>query len=400
MMPTYEYLSRDARGLLVRGRVEAENASRARARLQEQGLYVTSLRAAGAGLWRSTPRPRPAEVALLTHHLATLLAAGIPLSPALDTLAEQTEESGTRSILWNLAQDIKEGKSLSAALGRYPDLFPPLYVGLVRNGEVSGRLDEALGRLSAYLERDHEFRRRVREALVYPSLVLALAVVVLAVFLTFIIPAFDRVYRSSGARLPPATQALITGSALFRRNLPVIALAAAAVLLPPTRRGLWRTFAGPLQRLVLRLPQAASLARTVALSRFVHALGAMLQSGVPVLAALEVAGEAVGTADFRSAVRELAERVSAGRRLGDSLRQTGMFPPMVVRMVALGEESGRLDEMLQRAGAVMDREFELRMRRLLTFLEPALTLLLGGVIGAILLALYQPIFGLSRALVR
>lgn len=399
-MPTYEYLSRDARGLLVRGQVEAEDAARARARLREQGLYVTSLRIAGAGLWRGPRRPQPAEVALLTHHLAMLLAAGVPLSPALDTLAEQTEDPGTRSILWDLAQDIKEGKSLSAALGGYPDLFPALYVGIVRNGELSGRLDEALGRLAAYLERDQEFRRRVREALVYPGLVLALAGIVVVVFLTFIIPAFDRVYRNSGARLPLATRALVASSTLFRHNLPLAALAGAAILLPPARWALWETIAGPARRLVLRLPQAASLARTVALSRFVHALGAMLQSGVPVLTALEVAGEAVGTADFRTAIRELAARVSGGCRLGDSLRQTGMFPPMVVRMVALGEESGRLDEMLQRAGAVLDREFELCMRRLLTFLEPALTLLLGGVIGAILLALYLPIFGLSRALVR
>ncbi len=399
-MPTYEYLSRDVRGLQVRGRVDAEDAARARARLQEQGLYVTSLRAASAGLWRGPRHPRPAEVALMTHHLAMLLGAGVPLSPALDTLAEQTEEPGMRSVLWDLARDIKEGRSLSAALGRYPDLFPGLYVGIVRNGELSGRLDEALDRLAAYLERDQEFRRRMREALVYPALVLALAAVVLAVFLTFIVPAFDRVYRSSGARLPLATQALMAGSALFRGNLPLVGLALVAALLPPMRRILWGSLAAPLQRLVLRLPQAASLAQTVALSRFVHALGAMLRSGVPVLAALEVAGEAVGAADFRAAVRQLAGRVSAGRRLGDSLRQTGMFPPMIVRMVALGEESGRLDEMLLRAGAVMDREFELRMRRLLTFLEPALTLVLGGVIGALLLALYLPIFGLSRALVR
>jgi type II secretory pathway component PulF len=336
----------------------------------------------------------------MTHHLAMLLAAGVPLSPALDTLLEQTEEPGMRSVLWDLARDIKEGRSLSAALGRYPGLFPTLYVGIVRNGELSGRLDEALERLAAYLERDQEFRRRAREALVYPALVLALAAVVLTVFLTFIIPAFDRVYRSGGARLPLATRALVASSALFRRNLPLVALAAAAALLPSARRVLWGTVAGPLQRVVLRVPQAASLARTVAISRFVHALGAMLQSGVPVLSALEVAGEAVGTAEFRKATRDLAGGISAGRQLGDCLRQAGMFPPTIVRMVALGEESGRLDEMLLRAGAVMDREFELRMRRLLTFLEPALTLVLGGIIGMLLLALYLPIFGLSRALVR
>jgi len=399
-VPTYEYVSRDARGLLIKGRVEAEDNARARARLQERGLFVTALRPEAVGPRRGARLPKATEVVLMTHHLAMLLGAGLPLYQALEALAEQTEEPQLRGIVQGLAQDIEEGKSLSVALGRHPDLFPAVYIGVIRNGELSGRLDEALERLAAYLERDQEFRRRVRDALVYPAIVLSLAAVVLAIFLTYIIPAFDRVYRSTGARLPTLTQALMAASALFRHNLPLVGLALVLVILPPTRRIIWEALSGPLQRLVLRVPQARVLAQTISLSRFVHALGAMLQSGVPVLPALEVAGEAVGVPEFRGTVRYLISQISAGRRFGDSLRQTGQFPPMIVRMVALGEESGRLDTMLQRAGAVMDREFELRMRRFLTFLEPALTLFLGGVIGILLLALYMPIFGLGRALMR
>ena len=399
-MPTYEYVSRDARGLLIKGRVEAEDNARARARLQERGLFVTALRPEAVGPRRGVRLPKAAEVVLMTHHLAMLLGAGLPLYQALEALAEQTDDPQMRGIVQGLAQDIEEGKSLSVALGRHPDLFPAVYIGVIRNGELSGRLDEALERLAAYLERDQEFRRRVRDALVYPAIVLSLAAVVLAIFLTYIIPAFDRVYRSTGARLPTLTQALMAASVLFRHNLPLVGLALVLVILPPTRRIIWEALSGPLQRLVLRVPQARVLAQTISLSRFVHALGAMLQSGVPVLPALEVAGEAVGVPEFRGTVRYLISQISAGRRFGDSLRQTGQFPPMIVRMVALGEESGRLDAMLQRAGAVMDREFELRMRRFLTFLEPALTLFLGGVIGILLLALYMPIFGLGRALMR
>jgi len=399
-VPTYEYVSRDARGLLIKGRVEAEDNARARARLQERGLFVTALRPEAVGPRRGVRLPKAAEVVLMTHHLAMLLGAGLPLYQALEALAEQTDDPQMRGIVQGLAQDIEEGKSLSVALGRHPDLFPAVYIGVIRNGELSGRLDEALERLAAYLERDQEFRRRVRDALVYPAIVLSLAAVVLAIFLTYIIPAFDRVYRSTGARLPTLTQALMAASVLFRHNLPLVGLALVLVILPPTRRIIWEALSGPLQRLVLRVPQARVLAQTISLSRFVHALGAMLQSGVPVLPALEVAGEAVGVPEFRGTVRYLINQISAGRRFGDALRQTGQFPPMIVRMVALGEESGRLDAMLQRAGAVMDREFELRMRRFLTFLEPALTLFLGGVIGILLLALYMPIFGLGRALMR
>ena len=399
-MPTYEYVSRDNRGLLIKGRVEAEDDARARVRLQSRGLFVTRLRPESMGAHRGVRLPKAAEVVLMTHHLAMLVGAGLPLFQALEALAEQTEDPQMRGIVQGLAQDIEEGKSLSVALGRHPDLFPAVYIGIIRNGELSGRLDEALDRLAAYLERDQEFRRKVRDALIYPAIVLSLAAVVLAIFLTYIIPAFDRVYRGTGARLPTLTQALMAASALFRHNLPLVGLALVLVILPPTRRIIWGALSGPLQRLVLRVPQARVLAQTISLSRFVHSLGAMLQSGVPVLPALEVAGEAVGVPEFRSTTRYLISQISAGRRFGDALRQTGQFPPMIVRMVALGEESGRLDTMLQRAGAVMDREFELRMRRFLTFLEPALTLLLGGVIGILLLALYMPIFGLGRALTR
>lgn len=399
-MPTFEYVSRDGRGLLIKGRVEAEDGARARARLQERGLFVTLLRPEALGRRRGVRLPKAAEVVLMTHHLAMLLGAGLPLFQALEALAEQTEDPFMHGIVEGLAQDIEEGKSLSVALSRYPDLFAPVYLGVIRNGEMSGRLDEALDRLASYLERDQEFRRRVREAMLYPTIVLSLAAVVLAIFLTYIIPAFDRVYRSTGAHLPTLTQGLMTASALFRRNLPLVGLVAVALLVPKVREAVWGVVAAPLQRLVLRVPQVQALVRTIALSRFVHALGAMLQSGVPVLPALDVAGDAVGAREFHGIVQTLMQQISAGRRFGDAMRRTGLFPPMIVRMVALGEESGRLDVMLQRAGALMDREFDLRMRRFLTFLEPALTLVLGSVIGVLLLALYLPIFGLARALAR
>ncbi len=399
-MPTFEYLSRDIRGLPVRGRVEAEDQGHARGRLQERGLFVTRLRPEARGGRRRIRPPKRAEVVLMTQHLAMLLGAGLPLFQALDTLAEQTEEPVMRGIVQGLAQDIEEGRTLSLALGRYPDLFPGIYIGVIRNGEMSGRMDEALDRLAVYLERDQEFRRRVREALVYPMIVSSLAAVVLVIFLTYIIPAFDRVYRGTGAKLPLLTRGLMSASALFRHNLPLVGLLVVALLLPPTRRLIWARLEKPLRRLVERVPQVQEVVRTIALSRFVHALGAMLQSGIPVLPALEVAGEAVGVPEYQRTVETLGAQISHGRRLGDALRQTGQFPPMIVRMVALGEESGRLDTMLLRAGALMDREFELRMRRFLTFMEPALTLVLGGMIGLLLLALYLPIFGLSKTLIR
>jgi type IV pilus assembly protein PilC len=397
-MPSFAYVGRDSQGTLVRGELEAEDGKQARARLRQQGLFITSLEPRTPR--RHAPAGDLALVSLFTHHLSTLVTAGMPLFQSLETVAEQMEEGRMHDLLIDLARDIKEGKSLSAALSRRSNLFSQTYIGIIRHGELTGHLDHALGRLDAYLERELEFRRKVREALVYPAVVLSLAAIVLAVFLTYVIPAFERVYRSTGTALPVLTQVIIVWSKLFRNNLPALGLAAGVFILPPTRRFLWSRAAGPVQRLLLRLPRVGVLAQTVLLSRFTQTLGAMLRSGVPLSAALEVAGEAVGVAEFQPVAEALKTDVNEGRKLSDGMRQTKRFPTMIVRMVALGEEAGRLDAMLEQAGAILEREFDFQMRRLLTLLEPVATLGLGAIVGFILMALYLPIFGLSRAIAR
>jgi type IV pilus assembly protein PilC len=397
-MPSFEYVSRDARGALVRGRLEALTDAEARARLRQQGLFVTALTE------RRPPRRggtrTVADVALVAHHLATLVGAGLPLLQGLQALAEQLDDPRLRALVSSLAADIQEGWQLSAAMARRPDVFSPVVVGIVRSGEVGGRLDEALARLSAYLERELEFRRRVRDALLYPGFVLVLALAVLGVFLAVIIPAFDRVYRSAGAELPALTQALVMASRLVRANLLVLVAGVPVVLLPRVRRRLWEAVAAPLLALGQRVGPIRRLAHTLQLARFTQALGALLQSGVPVLTAIEVAREAGASPAFARVTEALQASISEGRRLSEGMRATGTFPPLVVRMVALGEDSGRLDAMVVRVGEVLDREFERAVRRLLAFLEPVLTLALGAIVGVILLALYLPIFGLGRTVLR
>lgn len=397
-MPSFEYVCRDSRGLLVRGQLEAEDDTRASMRLRQQGLFITSLRRRSS-VQRSAGWNRT-QVAAFTQDLEVLVSAGMPLFQALQTLAEQLEDVRMREVVAEMIRHIEEGKPLSASLGRYPDLFSSMYVGVIKNGEMTGRLDLALQRLAAHLERDLEFRRKVRDAFFYPLIVLGLAAIVLGVFLTYIIPAFDRVYRSTGADLPALTRGIIAGSRLFRRGLPVAAVAVAAALVPPIRTRLWSKAAGVLQSQLLRIPRVGSLVRTMLLARFTQTMGMMLRSGVPLTSALEMAEEAVSAAEYRPIIAGLKTDVSAGRKLSDSMRETGWFSPMILRMVGLGEESGRLDVMMERAAVVLDRDFDLRVRRLLSLLEPTVTLGLGGVIGFILLALYMPIFGLSKAIVR
>lgn len=397
-MPTFEYVARDNRGAQVRGRLEAQDDARARAHLQRSGLFLTSLRARRPML-RPARGATQADVAAMTFHLAMLLGAGLPLSQALAALAEQTENVRLRGVVVELARDIEEGRSLSDALARFPDLFGQVFVSMVRNGELTGRLDEALERLAEYMDRDLEIRRKIREALLYPMIVLSVAAGVLAVFLTFIIPAFDRVYRSVGASLPLMTRMLLAGSRSFRAGLPLIVVAGGIVVLPPIRHAIRAALAAPVQRLVLRLPRVGALAKSALLSRFARALGIMLRRGVPIVSALDVAGAVVGLPDFGPVVEGLKRQIMEGHRLADAMRETGWFTPMVIQMTGLGEESGRLDVMLDRAATLLEREFDLQMRRFFTMLEPALTLLVGGIVGILLVALYLPIFGLARAVV-
>lgn len=346
-------------------------------------------------------RGGPADVAMLTYDLGMLLGAGLPLVQSLEVLADQATEPRLRDVVRGLAQEISEGRRFSDALGAYPDLFPRLYRGIVTNGETTGRLDEALERLAAYLERELEFRKKVRDLLIYPAMVLAMAGVVLAIFLIYIIPAFERVYRRAGSSLPFLTKVLIAWSHGARLALPVAAAAAvAALVFPEARRRVLRRIGAVAQHAMFTLPHAGALAHIALLGRFAHSLAMMLRSGVPLLSALDVAGAVGGPPEFGSMIEALKRSVIQGRRLSDAMRASGWFTPMFLRMVSVGEETGRLDLMVERTSVILDREFDVRMRRFLTVLEPILILLVGGVVAIILMALYLPMFGLARALSR
>jgi type II secretory pathway component PulF len=339
-----------------------------------------------------------ADVAMLTYDLAALLGAGLSLLQALGVLAEQAGDGPTSAVLREIAAEVQDGRRFSEALGKYPRIFPPLYQGIVANGEASGRQDLSLERLAGYLERDAELRKKLRDVFLYPGLVLSMAGVVLAIFLVSIIPAFERVYHRAGAALPPLTRALLAASHGARLALPVAAAAGLLLTVPAVRARLADTYVPRLYRLALRVPQAGTLMKSILLARFTHSMAMVLQSGVPLLSALEVSSGIGGPPEFAVMVERLRRTVIQGRRLSDAMRASGWFTPMVLRMVSVGEETGRLDVMLARAAFILDREFDLRMRRFLTLLEPVLILCVGAVVAVIVLALYLPMFGLARGL--
>lgn len=404
-MPAFEYTGRDSIGNTLRGVLDAEDDAQARRHLRDQGLFITSLRLrARRGLSSLLPRrPDPEEISALTFHLAGLVESGVPIMRSLALLREQTEHPALRQAIADIEESIESGSSLSTALRRHPALFSPLYVGVVRTGETAGALAPSLVRLTDYLDREAALRQKVRSMFVYPTFVLAMAVVVTGVFLTVVVPIFERVYAASGASLPLLTQALLSASRATRPGWPAMLTTAACaalgfwVLTRPHVQS-WLRQAG--LRLLLRTPRLGNVARMIQASRFVRSFGLMQASGVPVLTALDVTIESSSDPRMRGAIDYLKERVSRGARLSEAMRSAEAFPPMVHRMVAMGEESGRLDAMLQRASDLLERETDYAIRKLVTLAEPMLTIALGGVVALVLLALYLPIFGLPKALLR
>ncbi len=402
MMRAYEFRGRDGTGAPVRGVVEAEDDARARSRLRERGLFITSLAAQRHRLFRSwfSGGVELEEVAGFTFHLAGLVEAGVPLLRGLEVLREQTENLQIRAVIADLEDSIQSGHSLSGAMARHPAIFSPLYIGVVRTGEVAGSMDQALQRLAEYLEREVALNQKIRAMLVYPAIVVILAVAVVGLFVVFVVPAFERVYRSAGAMLPLPTQILVLTSHVVRRFWLPGAIVAAAVVWGMGRARLRYTLRDLAARVVRRIPRVGLVARLIQVSRFVRTFSAMYASGVPVLTALTVTTEALSDSQMHAAVRQLKDGVSRGRRLSEAMRSLALFPPLVSRMVAIGEESGRLDVLLYRAADLLDREVDYAIKRLITLAEPALTLVLGTLVAGVLLALYLPIFGLARTMTR
>jgi type IV pilus assembly protein PilC len=401
-MPAFEYSGRDRIGGLIRGVLEADDEVRARARLREQGLYVTALRSRRR--WRLNARFDHGigieDVAALTFSLSGLLSAGVPILRGFEIIRDQSESSRMRALLTDLVESIQAGKSLSVALGRHPQVFSPLYIGVVRTGEVAGVLDQALERLSDHLDRELELRQKLRALLVYPMFVLALAAMVAGLFVVFVVPVFERIYTSAGARLPLPTTVLVGFSHVVREFWPLLLLGIAAALWGLTRPSVAAWFRHTGDRLVPRIPRLGFAARTVQINRFVRSFGALQASGVPVMSALDVTADAFSDPRMVAAVAHLKDGVGKGRRLSEAMRSAEVFPPMLQRMVALGEESGRLDLMLERASTLLERETDFAIKRTMTLAEPLLTLALGGMVALVLLALYLPIFGLPKALLR
>ena len=394
---TFHYKARDSTGRAREGTLEGADQQVVIARLRELGLVPLSVQQAGTGLKREITFPggggkvKLKELALFSRQFATMIASGLTLLRSLNILAVQAENPKLREVIGKVGQSVEEGKALSEALAEH-DSFPKLYVAMVRAGETAGTLDLVLLRIAETMEKDVALRRKVKSTLTYPGVVLVLAVILTTVMLLFIVPTFVGMFQSLGGALPLPTRVLLLMSKMIRKLWFLL------FLMPI---GAWRGYKkmrtipqvrARLDAMKLKVPVFGPLFHKLAIARFTRNLSTLLHAGVPILLALEITSDTIDNAVISRAVADVRAAVSRGESVAKPLANHPVFPPMVVQMVGVGEETGMLDEMLRRIAEFYDMEVEASTESLTAALEPLMIATLGGIVGAMVISLYMPMF--------
>ncbi len=338
------------------------------------------------------------EVVIFTRQFATMIDAGLPLVQCLEILGTQQANVFFRKVIMTVKGDVESGATLADSLGKHNKVFDDLYVNLVAAGEVSGILDTILNRLASYMEKNLKLVRQVKGAMVYPGIVLVVSGGVTAVLLLFVIPVFEKMFRDFGGTLPAPTQFVIDLSNGLQENiLPAIA---GLTLLFFTQRAIGKTTRGRLfyDHVKLKAPLLGPLFRKVAVAKFTRTLGTMISSGVPILDALQITARSAGNVVIENSLLYTRERISEGRTIADPLAETGVFPPMVVQMIAVGESTGAMDAMLQKIADFYEDEVDTAVAALTSMLEPLMMVFLGALLGGLIIAMYLPIFEMADSI--
>jgi type II secretion system protein F len=393
----FQYIALTADGQRRTGRIEAETRTEALARIRELGqqpvqLQLAEAEAPAAAPTRRARRITSGDITAFTRQLADLTLAGLTLDRGFSVLAEQAENKSLEALIETIQTEVRGGAALSQALERHPRYFPPMVVNMVRAGEMSGQLGEVLERLAQFAEREQSRRAQIVSAMVYPAVLLLVASSTLVFLLTFVVPRLSGVFADLGAELPLPTRMLLAITGALTSGW--WAILGAAVLLWLGLRTYRRTEAGAYQidRLTLRLAVVGKVWRKVVVARFARALGTLVAGGVPILEALRVAGQAAANRTLIRAAGELEERVKGGETISTAMRATGQFPPVLIHMTAVGEETGDLPRVLLRVAETLDGEAEIAMKRLTTLIEPMIVIFMGGFVGFVVLSILLPVF--------
>jgi type IV pilus assembly protein PilC len=399
-MPVFAYQGRTTQGSTA-GEIEAPDRTAAVAELRRKAILVTQIKEKAGGLARAAGvggrfggKVKDKEMAIFTRQFSTMVDAGLPLVQCLTILAEQSESKTLRTVTSRVAGSVEAGSTLADALRRHPKTFDELYVNLVEVGEAGGILDTVLQRLSVYIEKAAALKRKVKSAMIYPLTIVGVAFIVVIFMLTFVIPTFAKMFTSMGADLPLPTLIVIRLSDFATRFWWLILGAAIGIVVGV--RAYYRTEGGRslIDALVLKLPVFGTLIRKVSVARFTRTLGTLVSSGVPILEGLRITARTAGNRVVERAVLETRASVTAGKTLAEPLRASTVFPPMVVQMISVGEQTGALDAMLNKIADFYDDEVDTAVSALTALLEPLMIVFLGVVIGGLVIAMYLPIFRL------
>ena len=390
----FQWEGRDKRGSRIKGKSLAPDEQTLRAELRRQGVAPSRIRKQRQG--RKGGKVNAADIAVFSRQLATMLAAGIPMVQAFQIVGSGSDKPAVQKLILDVKADIEGGTSLHEALGKHPLYFDDLYVNLVEAGEQAGALESLLDKIATYKEKTEALKKKVKKALFYPAAVLAVAVIVTVVLLVFVIPQFEALYKGFGADLPAFTQFVIHISQFVQHDGIFIALVVGGAIWTfiyfKKRSKAMREF---LDRLILKLPIIGPILNKAAIARYARTLSTMFAAGVPLVEALESVAGATGNIVYENAVLKMRDEVSTGQRLQRAMEATGLFPNMVNQMIAVGEESGSLDEMSAKVATFYEQEVDNAVDAMSSLLEPLIMLVLGVLVGGLVIAMYLPIFKLA-----
>jgi len=398
-MPVWTYSARTVGGEIRRADIEVPSRDHVIAYLRKQKLIPVAVREKPKDIsFGPKKRVTARDLVIFTRQFSTMINAGLPLVQALDILAKQTDNPTLKKAVSDIVYDVESGNTLADALKQHPKVFSTLYINMVAAGESGGLLDTILMRLATFMEKSEQLQRKVKGAMIYPGVVLSVAVLAISILLLFVIPTFETVFASFNQTLPLPTRIVIGMSNLLQSYwwVVLIGLAGAGVFFKrwiATRHGRLQ-----FDRILLKMPILGTLVRKAAIARFTRTLGTMLSSGVTILDGLEITARTAGNRVIHDAVMESRTAIAGGKSIAEPLKESQVFPPMVTQMIHVGEETGDLDGMLSKIADFFEDEVDVAVENLLKVLEPALIVILGTIVGGMIVAMYLPIFGLVNAI--
>jgi type IV pilus assembly protein PilC len=404
-MPTFAYVAKDKAGKIHRGRAEADNEKMLSKRLEESGFWVTQVTKQGANAKKKNPlqafkKVKLNQLSIFCRQFATMINAGVSLVRCLSVLQAQTDNPRLRDIIGDVQAKVEAGETLSRAMMYHNNVFSNLFIGLVRAGEVGGVLDETLDRLAQFLESDVKLRQKIKAAMTYPVLVMIVAFIIVTGLVVFIVPKFIEIFKDFKIEMPMMTQMLINISEFTTSKQGAIILLGGGIGSTIAWQKFKRTKFGKrlYDKYKMKMPIFGKLSHNIAVARFTRTLGTLLTSGVPILQAMETVAAAIDNETFTDVIMKARARVREGDPIGEPLEKSGLFPPMVIQMISIGEETGALDQMLSKVADFYEAEVETQLQSLAAALEPLMIVVLGLVVGFIVIAMFMPLIQIVSSL--